>query len=273
MNVVDAIRISRPKFWLYLAGTFAVGAVAGVKEASGLLSPWFVGLLLYFSLPANFFLYGVNDYFDRDTDEYNERKGDEEYLVGEQTRSLQSWLLITAALSMIVIAALPVRAAMVLTMFVILSYAYSGPPTRFKRHPWIDSASNVLYILPGLVGYLASSHTWPASLIVLGGALWTMAMHLYSAVPDIEADSAAGLSTTAVTLGQETSLLLCTVLWTGSTAAFALHDPILLLTALYPGLSLLALWHGRVAAQYAWYPWINGIMGTAGFWYAAYPLI
>ncbi|TKX77983.1 lycopene elongase, partial [Halorubrum sp. SD626R] len=61
--------LSRPRFWLYLAGPVAVGVTYGIGDVSGLFTPVTVGLAAYFLVPANVHLYGVNDAFDADIDE------------------------------------------------------------------------------------------------------------------------------------------------------------------------------------------------------------
>jgi lycopene elongase/hydratase (dihydrobisanhydrobacterioruberin-forming) len=40
-----------------------------------------------------------------------------------------------------------------------------------------------------------------------------MAMHAYSAIPDIQPDTEAGLTTTAVYLGKQGTLIYCGLLW------------------------------------------------------------
>ena len=66
--------LSRPRFWLYLAGPVAVGVTYGIGDVSGLFTPTTVALACYFLVPANVFLYGVNDVFDADIDELNPKK-------------------------------------------------------------------------------------------------------------------------------------------------------------------------------------------------------
>ncbi len=55
----------------------------------------------------------------------------------------------------------------------------------------------------------------PVSLMIAGG-LWTAAMHAFSAIPDIEADRQAGLSTIATTLGSVGTHIFCLAAYIGS---------------------------------------------------------
>lgn len=277
MTVTTALRlfhISRPKFWLYLAGTFAVGYTAGASTLNAFTSSTFFIGLVYFSLPANLFLYGVNDYFDRDTDANNDRKGsDEARIRSDETNVLRTALMILTALTVVYGFFLPWKATASLTSFFLLSYAYSAPPTRLKAIPFIDSASNILYVFPGIMGYALTASAWPSYLVVAASALWTAAMHLYSAIPDIEADKAAEVHTTAVALGKTSSLITCSALWSASAALFISVDAWLSPVVIYPALSVSALYHGNVSKQYEVYPYLNGLMGMAAFWYAAITLL
>ena len=266
--------ISRPKFWLYLAGTFAVGYTAGASSLSAFTNPTFFIGLLYFSLPANLFLYGVNDYFDRDTDANNERKGsDEAKIRSDETTVLQSALVILTGLTVVYGLFLPWKATASLTSFFLLSSAYSTPPLRLKAVPFLDSATNILYVFPGIMGYTLTASAWPSYQVVVAAGLWTAAMHLYSAIPDIEADESADVHTTAVVLGKTNSLIACSALWSASAALFISVDPWLLPVLIYPLMSVLALYHEKVSEQYAVYPYVNAFVGMAAFWYAAIPLL
>ena len=60
------LTLSRPRFWLYLAGPIAVAVPFGVSATDGLFTPVTLPLFAYFLLPANVFLYGINDVFDAD---------------------------------------------------------------------------------------------------------------------------------------------------------------------------------------------------------------
>src|SRR6056297_2585218 len=74
------LTLSRPRFWLYLAGPVLVGVAYGASAVSELFAPPAVALFAYFLRPANVYLYGVNDVFDADIDAENPKK------TGEQAR-------------------------------------------------------------------------------------------------------------------------------------------------------------------------------------------
>jgi len=76
------LKLSRPRFWLYLAGPVAVGVVYASASTADLFTPTTLTLFAYFLLPANVLLYGVNDVFDADVDEKNPKKEGREVRYG-----------------------------------------------------------------------------------------------------------------------------------------------------------------------------------------------
>ncbi|MDR9445584.1 MAG: UbiA family prenyltransferase [Haloquadratum sp.] len=109
--------------------------------------------------------------------------------------------------------------------FLLLAWQYSAPPGRFKTTVVADSVSNGLYILPGVAVYAQLSGALPPAAAIVGAWLWSMAMHTYSAIPDIGPDRTAGITTTATWLGRRRTLWYCGVVWTLAAATFAIVDP------------------------------------------------
>jgi 4-hydroxybenzoate polyprenyltransferase len=267
MKISTLIEISRPKFWGYLGGTFLVGYTIGIQDLTEFYTLTFFYLLFFFLLPANFFLYGINDLFDQDTDQYNSKKGQQEHrLQKTESTKLVLFLLLSLLLALPAFLLLPSLIARIFfILFIFLAAFYSAPPLRFKSKPIIDSASNVLYILPGLIGYqlTANQLSWP---IMLAISCWAVAMHLFSAIPDIEADKKAQLKTSAIFFGQTPSLLLCSLLWiifAGITLQISQLYPYSLLTMLYPLIPLIAVFNNKISLSriYWYFPWLNNLLG------------
>ena len=59
-NYIKLIATSRPRFWLYLAGPALVGAAYGIDAIYELMRIEVALILLYFLIPANFLVYGIN---------------------------------------------------------------------------------------------------------------------------------------------------------------------------------------------------------------------
>ena len=66
------LRVSRPRFWMYLLGPFMIALAATSLRPP--VEVWLLGL--YLTLPANLLIYGVNDLFDVETDRLNPKKQD-----------------------------------------------------------------------------------------------------------------------------------------------------------------------------------------------------
>ena len=265
------VTLSRPRFWLYLAGPVLVGAVYAADAVGDLFAPAPVVLFVYFLLPANVFLYGINDVFDREIDAANPKKEEKE----ARYRG-QRWVPIVVAASAILgLALLPLVPAAAwpwLGAFLVLGAAYSAPPVRFKTTPLFDSISNGLYVTPGIAAYAAVAGAQPPALAIAGGWFWAMGMHTFSAIPDLEPDRAAGIRTTATLLGERRTYAYVGACWLASAVAFGAIDLRLgALLALYP-LLVGAIVTASVAVDraYWWFPAINTIVGAAltigGLW-------
>ena len=297
------LKLSRPRFWLYLAGPVLVGVAYGASVRSDLFAPAAVALFAYFLVPANVYLYGVNDIFDADVDAENPKKG------GRDAREARyrGGVAVTAIVALCGLAGLALAGALgtgvlgtgaptasALTSgtpgvdaspgnesaaaglwvvaFLVLGYAYSAPPFRLKTTPPLDSVSNGLYVLPGAAAYVALAGEQPPLLALAGGWLWAMAMHTFSAVPDVEPDRRAGIRTTATLLGERGALAYCGGCWLLAAVAFGLLDlraGVLLLS--YPLLAVaVAETDVSVSRAYWWFPTINAVVGMVltlgGLW-------
>jgi 4-hydroxybenzoate polyprenyltransferase len=269
--------LSRPRFWLYLAGPVVVGVVYAAGSPSEFFQPVTVALFGYFLVPANVFLYGVNDLFDADIDELNPKKAAE----GREVRYRHSSgvlaaVIVSALLASAFVPLVPAGGLLALGGFLALGAAYSAPPVRFKTTPVLDSVSNGLYILPGVVAFTAVAGSYPPALGVAGGWTWAMGMHTFSAIPDIEPDRRAGIRTTATVLGRSQTLLYCGACWTGAAVLMGLVDPrFVVVFAVYP---LFAAWVELadidIERAYWWFPVLNTLAGAVltmgGIWYLQY---
>ena len=257
------LTLSRPRFWLYLAGPLAVAVPFGVDATAGLFTVTTLGLFGYFLLPANVLLYGINDVFDVDADTENPKKG------GREARwrsdpAVTGVVAVSGFLGIATFALTPRVAWPYLVGFFLLATQYSAPPLRFKTTPIADSVSNGLYILPGAAAYAAVSGSHPPAAALAGAWLWTMGMHTFSAIPDIEPDRAAGIQTTATVLGKRRTFVYCLACWLAAAAVFALVDRrIGALLVAYPAV-VFAVYRSDidVARAYWWYPAFNTAVGT-----------
>jgi 4-hydroxybenzoate polyprenyltransferase len=274
MSIIKlAFKLSRVRFWSYTAGTFLVGFTIAAGSLADFDSRFFTGLF-YFLIIGNLFLYGINDYFDRDTDSLNIKKTTHEHLVQNKEIEQLRFLLIFCFFASLVYLFWLRDGYLVsaLLLFLFLAIGYSTPPLRFKARPVLDFASNILYIMPGILGYYLASQQEVQLIPVLAGFFWAMAMHLFSAIPDIEPDRQAGVKTTAVLLGRDKSLLLTASLWLVFTVlVWTLALPLIfkLLSLVYVIIPLILLINKKlsVSRAYWWYPYINTGLGFILFVY------
>lgn len=265
-SIQKLIVTSRPRFWLYLAGPFLIGL-------GGYLDLGAVYMLFYFLIPANIFLYGVNDLWDQETDARNDKKSDKESRVTSQKEKsllkVAVWVAFVLALPIIFMSNALTNS--LLLIFFLLSYFYSAPPLRFKASPFIDSVSNVLYIFPALIAFTYVFQVLPPYQFIFAGALWTWAMHLFSAIPDIKPDKAAKIKTTAVVIGLRRSLMLCITYWAVSSVLLWEY-PILFFGSLLYVITPLSLLfnnssHKAVMRAYWRFPYINALIGFGLYLY------
>jgi 4-hydroxybenzoate polyprenyltransferase len=247
-----------------------VGCIYGATSYLDLLKPWFFLYFLYFLIIANIFLYGVNDYWDYDTDLVNPKKSAKEYRIKKNEREvIKKAIIIILGLSLILlILQNSIMERLIFGTFIFLSYFYSAKPLRFKDKPILDSASNFLYIIPSLFAFYLASGKIPDYRIILAGFLHTFAMHLFSAIPDIQFDKETEITTTAVLFGREVSLFICFIAWSGlSFITIKLSTSIFgFLTLVYPIIIIYLLYTNRKVIEVYWfYPYINIGLGGLMF--------
>ncbi len=265
------IQLSRPRFWSYLAGPFSIGFLASIESFSQLSSFTFWGWLFFFLFPANLLLYGINDISDEDTDAFNQKKGTKEIRITFVNKTVVSRLMQILLLVFFLFGLLCTQTLLeksVFFLFLFLTYSYSMQPFRFKARPFIDSASNVLYLLPGIFAFVINTNQLPPLWVIIAGSCWTFSMHLFSAVPDISADKKAGLQTTAIFFGQKRSLLLCSILWGITSVVFIANysHPFSYLSLLYVLLPVYTLhFPKRIEKVYWWFPYVNTGFGATLF--------
>jgi 4-hydroxybenzoate polyprenyltransferase len=269
------LQTSRPRFWFYLAGPVLVGAAYGAERAADLWALPTVALFVYFLVPANVLLYGVNDVFDADADAGNPKKTDREVRYAGD-RLVPSAVVASAVVGGVLLTTLPAPAAVAFAAFLALALGYSAPPVRFKARPFLDSLSNGLYVLPGVVAYATLAGSMPPLPALVGGWLWTMGMHTFSAIPDIDADRRAGIRTTATVLGERLTYGYVGLCFLAAAVVFGLlHPGFTVVLAVYPVfVATIARSDVAVTRAYWWFPAVNtvvgGILTVGGLWRGVY---
>lgn len=280
LSLAALVRLSRPRFWSYLAGPYVVGLLAGASSVDDVLSWRALCFGLFFLFPANLFVYGVNDAHDFETDALNSKKQGYEARPERSTRRrlLALSFGFCAPFALLALLAVPTRAAAALGAFFFLAHQYSAPPIRAKARPFVDSAFNLLYACPAFFAHALLGGRGVDKAVVLAAWAWVWAMHAYSAIPDIQADRDAGVRTIATALGLRSTLLACTSLY---ILAAALSYAVLgwlsiLLGAVYLVMAALSARAGAargsagVMQMYRFFPALNTLAGFLLFWRVAW---
>lgn len=225
---------SRPLSWINTGYPFAAAYYFG----AGLDLTWLLGTV-FFLVPYNLAMYGINDVFDYESDRNNPRKGGAEGAVvaPDRHRALLWAAVVTCAPFLIYLFMVGNAASAIVlaaTMFAVV--AYSAPRLRFKERPFLDSVtSSSHFVGPAVVGLTLSGAEWSPGLLAAMAAFfaWGVASQAFGAVQDIEADRAGGISS------------IGTVLGAGATTRFAIAAYLaagaLMLVTTMPYLGLLAL--------------------------------
>ena len=268
MTITQVLIISRPRFWVYLVGPYVIAlAASGVWP-----NPTLLLFGLYLTLPANLLIYGVNDIYDRETDRLNAKKRGYEALLADKSVRPIAWLIAATNLPFLLYLglSLPLAANFWLLVFIITGVGYSLPPIRAKARPVLDSLFNILYVAPAFAVYVAASGKLPSIIVIIAATLWCMAMHAYSAVPDIAADRASHTPTIATLLNRQPTLMLCGVTY-GLAAGLSygfIGWPAIVGGVVYLSLIILSLrtkTNIQLFKLYTWFPLANTLAGTGLF--------
>jgi 4-hydroxybenzoate polyprenyltransferase len=237
---------SRPLSWINTAFPFA----AAYFVTTGRIDAEFVIGTLYFLVPYNLAMYGINDVFDYESDLRNPRKGGVEGALLDR-RMHRSTLIAAAVTNVPFLVYLVVVGSplswLVLAISVFAVIAYSAPVLRFKERPFLDSlTSSTHFVSPAVYGLvLAGAVFTPQLWLVLGAFfLWGIASHAFGAVQDVVADREADISSIATVIGARATVRL-------SVLAYVAAGILLLFTA-WPGplAAILALPYAVSCAPY-----------------------
>jgi 4-hydroxybenzoate polyprenyltransferase len=221
---------SRPLSWVNTAFPFAAGYLMTTREVDLV----FVLGTIYFLIPYNLAMYGINDVFDYESDLRNPRKGGVEGAVLDRSlHRVTLWAVVVTNVPFLVyliVVGSPLS-WLVLAVSVFAVIAYSAPGLRFKERPFLDSlTSSTHFVSPAVYGLVLAGATFtPALWAVLGAFfLWGVASHAFGAVQDIVADREGGIASIATVIGAAATVRI-------AFAAYVLAG-LLLLLAPWPAL-------------------------------------
>ncbi|MDR9362509.1 MAG: prenyltransferase [Microbacteriaceae bacterium] len=210
------ISSSRPISWINTAFPFAVAYLLITREFD--LNFW-VGTL-FFLIPYNLLMYGINDVFDYESDLANPRKGGVEGAL--LAPELHRPTIITAVslsapflIYLFWVGDFSSGLILAITIFAVIAYSLKG--LRFKEIPFLDSITSASHFTgPMLFGIsLAGANIFenPALLIVFSLFFWSMASHAFGAVQDVKADRNARIGSVATSIGARWTVRFSFVLY------------------------------------------------------------
>ncbi|MGO1924703.1 MAG: prenyltransferase, partial [Brachybacterium tyrofermentans] len=132
---------SRPLSWINTAYPFA----AAYLLAGGGITVALVLGTVFFLVPYNLLMYGVNDVFDHESDLRNPRKGGVEGIVLDRRwHTLTLWSAGLLALPFVIALLLlgSLTSALVLVVVLAAVIGYSAPGLRLKERPVLDSLTS-----------------------------------------------------------------------------------------------------------------------------------
>ncbi len=197
---------SRPLSWVNTAFPFAAGCLFFTQS----IDPIFIIGTLFFLIPYNLLMYGINDVYDYESDLQNPRKGGIEGAV--VPKKFHAFLLLWSYLLpipfIIALGILAPQSLLVLLTCVFFVIAYSAKGLRFKEIPFLDSITSSLHFVGPLI-FALSIVGWPSEawLIVAAFFAWGMASQSLGAIQDIIYDKKAGIASIGTAIGERGTLI------------------------------------------------------------------
>lgn len=264
---------SRPLSWVNTAFPFAFTYFVATETIDRVL---IVGSV-FFLIPYNLLMYGINDVFDYESDVRNPRKGGIEgaLLPPRLHRPMlvvSTVMLVPFLVPLLLWGSFVSSAVLALSLFFVV--AYSAKFFRFKEIPVVDSVTSSLHFVMPAVFALAITNTEATGqiLILLSSFfLWGMASHAFGAVQDVSADREAGVGSIATVMGASGAVrvamglyLLAGALLTLTPWPIPLIAPVALLyvAALAPWWSVSDDDAWRVNRSWRWFLALNFVTGA-----------
>jgi 4-hydroxybenzoate polyprenyltransferase len=207
---------SRPLSWVNTAYPFALALLLLERPVHPVL---LVLGVVYFLVPYNLAMYGINDVFDYESDLRNPRKGGVEgaVLAPRLHRTVLVASVVTNVpflVALLLLGGSPSRVVLLVCVFAVV--AYSAPGLRFKERPVLDSITSATHFV-GPAVYAAALADRPldarALLLLAAFFAWGMASHAFGAVQDVPADREAGIASIATVLGARATVAFAASLY------------------------------------------------------------
>ena len=222
-SIKKLLLISRPISWPNTAYPFG----AAYLVTGGTLDATFWVASVFFLIPYNLLMYGVNDVFDYESDIRNPRKGGLEGAV--EQKAFHPVILWSAALSTIpfivyLLAVGTPTANIILGIIIFFVLAYSTAGLRFKEIPVLDSITSSIHFVGPMIYALVLTGFSPTYVpYVVAFFLWGAASHAFGAVQDIIPDRQGNLASVATVLGARATTRIVFLLYLAASILLLLQ--------------------------------------------------
>lgn len=204
---------SRPISWVNTAFPFAAAYLLTAQNVDAI----FIVGTLFFLIPYNLLMYGVNDVFDYESDMKNPRKGGIEGAVLAPKWHKPILMASVVCTVPFIIALLLLgswQASLVLFFVLFMVIAYSAKHVRFKERPFLDSITSSIHFVGPMVYALVltgwTADYWP---YVIAFLLWGIASHAFGAVQDVLPDREANIASIATAWGARSVVWLASAFY------------------------------------------------------------
>lgn len=265
------LKVSRPVSWVNTAYPFA----ATFLVLGGAVDALFIIAILFFLIPYNLLMYGVNDVYDYESDMRNPRKNSIEGAA--EAKEFHPTILRAAyGLTLPFLLALLLMgswtADLVLLSVVFFVVAYSLKGLRFKEIPFLDSITSSLHFV-GPMLYASALFGFPAETFpfMIAFFLWGLASHAFGAVQDVIPDREGKLSSIATVIGARATVWFSFLLYIAASLFVGLQGGLAIIVSLAgllyvftvaPYLFITDKTSARANRGWRRFIWLNYIVGT-----------
>lgn len=274
--MIEAIKklfwVSRPISWINTAYPFAVAYFLVTSKVDWTL----VMGALFFLIPYNLLMYGINDVFDYESDLRNPRKGGiEGALLEPRFHRLTVISAVVSSVPFILYLTFVGTSESTgwLYLFVFTVIAYSAKGLRFKEKPFLDSLTSASHFVgPMIFGLsLAGANLGEPNILlfIVAFTLWGVASHAFGAVQDVRADREGGISSIATAIGARATTRFAWFAYFAAALLVAFSSNAWLLMAAIPYLMIVGRFWNITdetceTANRGWkqFIWLNFFAGT-----------
>ena len=265
---------SRPISWINTAYPFGLAYWLATGETGATL--W-IGVL-FFLIPYNLLMYGINDVFDYESDLRNPRKGGIEGALLDPkwhavTVKAAIWSCIPFVIYLTVVGSSSSTSWLYLTLFTVIAYSAKG--LRFKEKPFLDSLTSSSHFVGPMIFGLSLAEVniaQPQILIAISAfLLWGIASHAFGAVQDVLADREGGIASIATVIGARATVRVSLAAYVIAAAlllgldqpySFAAAAAIPYLVILSPFWNITDQTSAKANAGWKKFIWLNFIAGA-----------